>query len=59
MPPIATTDTTQPTATQHIDIDKIIDIMASNDAVSDLHIAADDYISYRVNGEIVKQTQFG
>lgn len=49
---------TAPTSA-HIDIDKIIDIMATNDAVSDLHIAADDYISYRVNWEIVKQVQFG
>lgn len=42
----------------HIDIDKVIDIMATNEAVSDLHISAGDYISYRVNGEVVKQTQF-
>lgn len=33
--------------------------METNDNVSDLHIAADNYISYRVNGEIIKQTQFG
>lgn len=43
----------------NIDINKIIDIMETNDNVSDLHIAADNYISYRVNGEIIKQTQFG
>lgn len=42
-----------------IDIDKIIDVMASNDSVSDLHISGDNYICYRVNGEIIKQTQFG
>ena len=59
MDPISTNSQSQvSTSAPKIDIDKIIDIMATNDSVSDLHISADSYISYRVNGEIVQQTQF-
>ncbi len=40
-------------------IDAIIEIMTSNESISDLHIAVWDYVSYRYNGDIIKQTQFG
>jgi Tfp pilus assembly pilus retraction ATPase PilT len=52
--------TTIPTnPTQKLEITTIIDMMATNVAISDLHISADDYIAYRINGDIVKQIQFG
>lgn len=42
-----------------LEITTLIDMMAGNDAISDLHISADDYVAYRMNGDIVKQTQYG
>lgn len=42
-----------------LEITTLIDIMANNDAISDLHISADDYVAYRMNGDIIKQIQYG
>ena len=45
-------------STQKLEIVTLIDVMASNDAISDLHISADDYVAYRMNWDIVKQLQY-
>lgn len=44
---------------QIIDINTIIESVTTNDSVSDIHISTDNYICYRINGEIVAQPQFG
>lgn len=41
-----------------LEITTLIDMMATNDSISDLHVSAADYVAYRINGDIVKQTQF-
>lgn len=46
-------------ASKKLEITTLLDIIATDDRVSDLHISAGDYVAYRVNGDIVKQDQFG
>lgn len=46
-------------ASKKLEITTLLDIIATDDRVSDLHISAGDYVAYRVNGDIVKQEQFG
>ena len=41
-----------------IDITGIIDMANQNDKISDIHISAWDYLAFRNNGDIVKQTQY-
>jgi twitching motility protein PilT len=40
-----------------IRIDDILASIAKNDAISDIHISANEYISFRKNGDIVKYTK--
>ena len=40
-----------------IRIDEILTSISKNDAISDIHISADEYISFRKNGDIVKYTK--
>ena len=40
-------------------IETILAMIAKDDAISDLHISAGEYICYRRNGEIVKYDQVG
>lgn len=49
----------QPAPVQKLEITTIIDVMATNDIISDLHISAWDYVAYRMNGDIIKQVQYG
>lgn len=42
-----------------LDINKIIDSVSQNELISDIHMSAEHYISYRINGEIVPQTDLG
>jgi hypothetical protein len=56
--PVTTTQTGWPSI-EKLEIATVIDMMASNDIISDLHISGWDYIAYRINGDIVKQTQLG
>ena len=37
-------------------IDDVLASISKNDAISDIHIAADEYIAFRKNGEILKYT---
>lgn len=39
---------------KEINIEAILSKISSNEAVSDIHISSDEYISFRVNGEIQK-----
>lgn len=45
--------------TEKLEVTTIIDVMQNNEIISDLHISAWDYVSYRINGDIVKQMQYG
>ena len=38
-------------------IDDILASIAKNDSISDVHVSADEYISFRKNGEILKYTK--
>lgn len=42
-----------------IDIAGIISLANQNDKISDIHISAGDFLAFRFNGDIVKQTQYG
>jgi Tfp pilus assembly pilus retraction ATPase PilT len=42
---------------RNINIDSILSQIAAREDISDIHIAADEYISFRKNGEIVKYTK--
>ncbi len=42
-----------------LDIVGIIEMVNQNDKISDIHISAGDYVSFRLNGDISKQTQYG
>lgn len=42
-----------------MDIDQILDIISNDIRISDLHISAGDYVSYRMNGDIIKKTERG
>jgi len=38
-------------------IDDVLASIAKNDSISDIHVAADEYIAFRKNGEILKYTK--
>ena len=40
-----------------IDIHAVLAEIEKDEFISDLHLAADDYIAYRRNGDIIKQTE--
>lgn len=42
-----------------INIEAILSKISSNDSVSDIHIGAEDYIAFRINGEIQKYDKIG
>lgn len=46
-------------AAKKLEITTLLDIIAAEDTISDLHISTGDFVAYRVNGDIVKQEQFG
>jgi twitching motility protein PilT len=41
-----------------LEITTLIDIIAKDDTISDLHVSAGDCVAYRMNWDIVKQKQF-
>jgi Tfp pilus assembly pilus retraction ATPase PilT len=45
--------------TQSFAIDTILDLIEKNPHISDLHLAAGEVISYRLNGEIVREKDAG
>jgi twitching motility protein PilT len=45
--------------TQSFAIDTILDLIEKNPHISDLHLAAEEVISYRLNGEIVREEDAG
>jgi twitching motility protein PilT len=49
---------TNQSSVSKLEITTLIDLMAKNDTISDLHISAGDYVAYRINWDIVKQLQF-
>ncbi|AKH32951.1 Twitching mobility protein [candidate division SR1 bacterium Aalborg_AAW-1] len=50
---------TTPIQDVRVDITTIIEMANQNEKVSDIHISAGDYLSFRITGDIVKQTQYG
>lgn len=42
-----------------VDIEPILSLVEKNAQISDIHISAGDSISYRYNGDIIKDTQLG
>jgi len=42
---------------ENIRIDEILTSISKNDAISDIHISSDEYISFRKNGDILKYTK--
>lgn len=42
-----------------INIEAILSKISSNESVSDVHVGAEDYIAFRINGEIQKYDKIG
>jgi len=42
-----------------IDIEKILGMIAQNPNISDLHLSSGECISYRLNGEIIREEKAG
>ena len=58
MPDTTVGDITNPTNGWMPDINKIIEMVSQQDSISDIHISADSYVSFRINGEIVTQSEW-
>jgi Tfp pilus assembly pilus retraction ATPase PilT len=41
------------------DIEVILELIAKNPNISDLHLSGDEFISYRLNGEIIREEKAG
>lgn len=59
MPDTTVADLKAPTNGVMPDINKIIEMVSEQDKISDIHMSADAYVSFRINGEIVTQTEWG
>ncbi len=55
MPDTTVADLKAPTNGVMPDINKIIEMVSEQDKISDIHMSADAYVSFRINGEIVSQ----
>ena len=42
-----------------LDIESLLKLIADNQNISDLHLSANEFVSYRLNGEIIRKEEMG